>query len=159
MTGSVFFNGVDLFSLSAAQLDAFRNATARFCLSVSSVVTGIYGTGKCHDAGADSWRKAGRRRNRVPKIYLVRWDCITGCSIKPGQLSGGEQQRVAIARALVQKPQLLIADEPTGNLDSATSEEIYALLEQLHRDHQLTLVMVTHNRELASRMGSNRADL
>ena len=96
--------------------------------------------------------KSGRRRNMSAEDLLGQVGLHHRLQHKPGQLSGGEQQRVAIARALVQKPQLLIADEPTGNLDSATSEEIYALLEQLHRDHQLTLVMVTHNRELASRM-------
>ena len=69
----------------------------------------------------------------------------------PGQLSGGEQQRVAIARALMVEPSLLLADEPTGNLDTATSELVFALMRELHLKRNLTSVIVTHNRELASR--------
>ena len=70
---------------------------------------------------------------------------------RPGELSGGEQQRVALARALVCRPRLLLADEPTGDLDSATAMRVFELIEQLHQSHQLTSVLVTHNRELAVR--------
>lgn len=68
----------------------------------------------------------------------------------PGQLSGGEQQRVAIARALANRPQLLLADEPTGNLDTTTGQEIIHLLEGVVHEHNLALVVVTHNPEIAS---------
>ncbi len=70
---------------------------------------------------------------------------------RPGELSGGEQQRVALARALVTRPQLLMADEPTGDLDSATADRIFDLIARLHHDHQLTSLIVTHNPAFARR--------
>ncbi len=71
----------------------------------------------------------------------------------PDELSGGEQQRGAVARALVAEPELLLADEPTGNLDAASAEGVFALLQQLHLSRALTSVIVTHNEALASRCG------
>ena len=75
----------------------------------------------------------------------------------PRQLSGGEQQRVAIARAFVAKPKILFADEPTGNLDTATGEKIIELMFELNREHDTTLVLVTHDAEIAKRCGSRIA--
>lgn len=72
---------------------------------------------------------------------------------RSGELSGGEQQRVALARALVTGPKLLLADEPTGDLDTATAERISELIARLHGQHQLTSVIVTHNMDFANRCG------
>jgi lipoprotein-releasing system ATP-binding protein len=70
---------------------------------------------------------------------------------RPGELSGGEQQRVALARALVNNPRLLLADEPTGDLDEGSAERVFELIERLHQSHGLTSILVTHNMELAAR--------
>jgi lipoprotein-releasing system ATP-binding protein len=70
---------------------------------------------------------------------------------RPGELSGGEQQRVALARALVCQPRLLLADEPTGDLDSTTALRVFELIEGLHQSHHLTSILVTHNMDLAVR--------
>ena len=88
-----------------------------------------------------------RRRRAVESLELV--GLADKLDNTPAQLSGGQQQRVAIARALVTDPKVLLADEPTGNLDSRTTEDVLALLQRLHREHGLTIVMVTHEPDVA----------
>jgi lipoprotein-releasing system ATP-binding protein len=83
--------------------------------------------------------------------WLDRVGLAARAANRSGELSGGEQQRVSIARALVTQPKLLLADEPTGDLDTATADRVFALLQQLHRNHALTSILVTHNADFARR--------
>jgi len=83
--------------------------------------------------------------------WLARVGLADRADNRSGELSGGEQQRLSIARALITKPKLLLADEPTGDLDGATAERVFALLQQLHREHSLASVLVTHNLHFAER--------
>jgi lipoprotein-releasing system ATP-binding protein len=91
---------------------------------------------------------SAERRARAEGL-LARFGLGSRLTHRPGALSGGEQQRVAVARALVTRPAVLLADEPTGNLDEATAADLHALLRSIHRDEQLTSVIVTHNSVLA----------
>jgi lipoprotein-releasing system ATP-binding protein len=94
-------------------------------------------------------RPAPERRSRAEAL-LARVGLSERLTHRPGALSGGEQQRVALARALVARPTLLLADEPTGNLDEATAQDLHALLREMHREHGLTSIIVTHNPTLAA---------
>ncbi len=91
-----------------------------------------------------------REAEQHATLMLKRVGLAERSTHKPDQLSGGERQRVAIARALIFKPPILLADEPTGNLDSQTGEEILSLLDDLHREFNTTMLLVTHNEEAAS---------
>ena len=93
-------------------------------------------------------RPASETRSRAAAV-LARVGLADRADHRPGMLSGGEQQRVAVARALVHHPALVVADEPTGNLDEATAAGLHALLREMHREHGLTSIIATHNLALA----------
>ncbi len=149
--GTCYFDEVDLFALPAPRLDSFRNLSLGFVFQFHQLLPEFTALENVMMPALISGLKHNQAKKQA-ELLLGQTGLAHRFQHKPGQLSGGEQQRVAIARALVLKPKLLIADEPTGNLDSKTSDEIYTLLDRLHAEHELTMVLVTHNMELAQRM-------
>jgi len=150
-SGSVTFAGKDIFSYSASELDAFRNRSIGFVFQFHQLLPEF-------TALENVMMPALIARDMVQDARMKAAEILAAVGLdhrldhKPGQLSGGEQQRVAIARSLVMSPRLLLADEPTGNLDSATSDEILALLDRLHQKRDLTMVVVTHSEKVATHM-------
>ncbi len=149
--GKCLFEGTDMFTLKATRLDAFRNRHMGFVFQFHQLL-GEFSALENIMLPALIGGSNRARAQAQAQILLEQVGLAHRGAHKPGQLSGGEQQRVAIARALVLHPQILIADEPTGNLDSVTSAGIYTLLEDLHAEYGLTMVVVTHNMDLAARM-------
>jgi putative ABC transport system ATP-binding protein len=98
-------------------------------------------------------------RRRLAEVALAAVGLAGRAEHAPSELSGGEQQRVAIARAVVRRPPLLLCDEPTGNLDSATAAEVMDVIARLQREHGATVVMITHEPELAGRYASRRVTM
>ena len=148
-SGRVLFDGDDIFALQGARLDAFRNRAVGFIFQFHQLLpefTALENVMMPLLIGRMSRNQAALKATEL----LSEVGLKERLDHKPGALSGGEQQRVAIARALIRQPRLLLADEPTGNLDSRTSDEIMALLDGLHRRRGLTMVIVTHNAQLAA---------
>ena len=149
--GEVFFEGQDILSLKGQELDRFRNSTIGFVFQFHQLLPEF---SALENVMMPALIAGQRRRAAAETAEELLGEVGLGHRLthKPGQLSGGEQQRVAIARALVMGPQLLLADEPTGNLDSGTSDDIFRLLDRLHQGRGLTMIIVTHSERLASRL-------
>lgn len=150
-SGSVHFAEKNIFHYSAQELDSFRNHSIGFVFQFHQLLpefSALENVMMPALIGRSSVKEAEERASEL--LAAVGLD--HRLDHKPGQLSGGEQQRVAIARSLVMSPKLLLADEPTGNLDSGTSDEILALLDRLHAEHDLTIVVVTHSEKVAGHM-------
>jgi lipoprotein-releasing system ATP-binding protein len=148
--GRIAFGGRDVFDRTDAELDALRNREIGFVFQFHHLLPD-------HDAlhnvmlpavigGASLAEARERAASLLKAVGLAK-----RLTHRPGELSGGEQQRVAIARALVRKPSLVLADEPTGNLDPHTAGEVFDMLLELNASNNATLVVVTHSEELASR--------
>lgn len=149
--GHIFFEGRDLFSFSDKELSKYRNKTVGFIFQFHNLLSELSALDNVMlplliggESKKESTKKAHRILERVGLGHLTY--------SRPNELSGGEQQRVAIARALVGNPPLVLADEPTGNLDTTNSEKVFDLLLDLNREINMTLVVVTHNLSLTTRL-------
>lgn len=148
-SGDVRYDGQDIFTLRGADLDGFRNRTLGFVFQFHQLLPEFSALENVMmPALIARWSRS--KAESAAKELLCEVGLEPRLSHKPGELSGGEQQRVAIARALVMSPRVLLADEPTGNLDSGTSDSIYRLLTRLHEARGLTLIIVTHDTRLAA---------
>jgi putative ABC transport system ATP-binding protein len=149
-SGIVEFDGDDLAQLREARLTKVRAASIGFVFQTFNLVPTLSAADNVEAALVPLRTGHAERRRRVASA-LDAVGLADRARHLPSELSGGQQQRVAIARALVKNPKVLLADEPTGNLDEATRDEIIALLEQLWRGLGLTLVLVTHDSSVARR--------
>lgn len=147
-TGTVTMNNTVVNSLNGKKLAAFRNKHIGFVFQFHHLLPEFTAL---ENVCIPGWL-AGRKKNEV-KEEAARLLAMLGLSHrmdnKPNQLSGGEQQRVAVARALINKPDIVMADEPTGNLDSVNAKELHHLFFKLRDEFHQTFLIVTHNEELA----------
>jgi lipoprotein-releasing system ATP-binding protein len=157
--GKVFYNNTDIFSLDEDSLAFFRNNTIGFVFQFhhllpeftaleNVMMPGLINIGsKGQKVKGSSYKKIIKKAERL----LDEMGLAERKGHRPGELSGGEQQRVAVARALILEPQVVLADEPTGNLDTATGEELFNILVNLNKEKGIIFVIVTHNESLSRR--------
>ena len=145
-SGTVTVDGKEIFSLKEEALTIFRRRKIGFVFQAYNLVPVL----SVYDNIVLPIQLDGARVDRAHVDRIIQ---ALGLESKlhslPGQLSGGQQQRVAIARALATKPAILLADEPTGNLDTATSQDVLSLMKTMSRTFRQTMVMITHNEEIA----------
>ncbi|MFQ5543928.1 MAG: ABC transporter ATP-binding protein [Nitrospiria bacterium] len=147
-SGKILFDQIDLFTLSDVKLAAFRNKNIGFVFQFHHLLHEFTALENTMMPGLIQ-RMSKKKIEPVARAILNDVGLSHRLDHKPGELSGGEQQRVAIARALVLGPQLILADEPTGNLDTHTSDEVFSLLKDLNQKRGITFVLVTHNEKLS----------
>ena len=156
--GGVVVDGRDLSTLTSYERTVYRRTVVGLVFQSYYLVPSL--TAQENIALALTFQGTfGDERRRRAAEALRRVGLEGRARHRPSQLSGGEQQRVALARAIVHSPPLLLADEPTGNLDHTTAEEVMALIDQIHRDLHTTVVMVTHDREMAARVADRTVHL
>ena len=150
-SGTLEFQGEDVFLYNDLKLAQFRNRTIGFVFQFHHLLPEFSALENAMmPAFINGFDKPDA--SKTAEEILVRVGLQDRLHLRVGKLSGGEQQRVALARALVLKPAMLLADEPTGNLDNANSDQVHQLILELNRELSMTLVVVTHNMELASYM-------
>jgi lipoprotein-releasing system ATP-binding protein len=147
--GSVRLGGADIAAMSDPDLVAFRNRHVGFVFQFHHLLPEFTALENVMMPLRIARRPVAEARPRAEGL-LARVGLSERLTHRPGMLSGGEQQRVAMARALAMAPSLLVADEPTGNLDEHTAEALHELLREMHRDAGLTSVIATHNARLAA---------
>ena len=150
-SGKVLYGGKDIFTLNEKELAYFRNREIGFVFQFHHLLPEFSALENtmmpCLIQGMSKKEGASRAETILSLVGLK--DRLPH---KPGELSGGEQQRVAVARALVMEPKMLLADEPTGNLDAKTGEAVFDMLQEINQMKGITLIVVTHNLRLAERM-------
>lgn len=151
-TGKVYYDGEDIFSRDARGLASFRNLELGFVFQFHYLLPEFNALENVMMPGLISGMEGSLLKRRAAEVLeLVGLE--KRVTHRPGELSGGEQQRVAIARGCVLKPKVILADEPTGNLDAETGRSIIDLFLQLNEEDGITVIMVTHDNTLASRLG------
>jgi lipoprotein-releasing system ATP-binding protein len=150
-SGKVLYQGKDVFTMNERELALFRNREIGFVFQFHHLLPEFNALENtmmpCLIQGIPRKEAASRAESILTLVGLK-----DRLSHKPGELSGGEQQRVAVARALVLEPKVLLADEPTGNLDTKTGESVFDLLQSLNQIKGVMLIVVTHNLKLADRL-------
>ncbi|HNC82999.1 MAG TPA: ABC transporter ATP-binding protein [Nitrospira sp.] len=147
--GTVSFDGQNLFQLTEQQQAEFRNKRVGFVFQFHHLLPEFTALENACLPAMIQKREMADVVGEATKL-LGEVGLADRLHHKPGELSGGEQQRVSVARALMQQPDLVLADEPTGNLDSHTGEALFALMRQLNRSRGTTFVIVTHNEKLSA---------
>ncbi len=153
-SGQVLFEGQNIFEQTPQELARFRNQKIGFVFQFHHLLpefTALENTMMPILIAGDGKQEARQRAEEI----LTQLGLKDRLFHRIGELSGGEQQRVAIARALIRSPQLILADEPTGNLDRKTGEQIIELFNQLNQEKGVTFLMVTHNQDLSRRFKRN----
>jgi len=146
--GQVLIDGIDVFSLNDADVARIRNKKIGFIFQSYNLINRTTVINNVEIPSIITGMPKERRTNRARKI-LKLLGIEDKADFKPSVLSGGQQQRVAIARALMNNPSVIFADEPTGNLDTKTGQEVFDLLKDLSHKYNRTILMVTHNPELS----------
>lgn len=149
-SGAVYFEDTDIYGLDENTRASFRNRKVGFVFQFFHLLPELSALENVLlPSILKSWRER-KKNSEFASALLERLGLSLRKTHRPQELSGGEQQRVAIARALINRPQLLLCDEPTGNLDSENGENILRLLKELNRSEKITVVMATHDKDIAA---------
>lgn len=149
--GKVFINNKDIDSLNDNQLSTLRNEFVGFVFQQFNLINKLSVLENILLPSIYARKKLDYKPEERARMLMERFGIESKANSVPNKLSGGQQQRVAIARALIMHPQLILADEPTGNLDTKTGEEIMKLFGELNKEEKITVVIVTHEPDIAKK--------